>query len=128
MTNMTCGECGIAYSMPDAKYADLRKTGDTFYCPNGHARHFVVGPDEKDRLIERLRDQLRDSGDKYCALVDERDEWRDRARYCVLCGFRVARANASASTMESRMREHLEQEHSARRLRPALPAAGESSG
>jgi len=39
----TCGECGIHFGLTTAMYDDLRKSGRTFYCPNGHGRYFPQG-------------------------------------------------------------------------------------
>lgn len=35
---MVCGKCGIPFSVPTNYHNKLRETGETWYCPNGHAR------------------------------------------------------------------------------------------
>lgn len=61
LTEHTCGECGIRFAMPAKLYRELQKTGRDFYCPNGHARSFIVGKSEAQKAKEeaqRLRAQL----------------------------------------------------------------------
>jgi DNA repair exonuclease SbcCD ATPase subunit len=38
MTDMTCGQCGIVFSVPEWWRAEKQKGGDGWYCPNGHPR------------------------------------------------------------------------------------------
>lgn len=128
MTLVTCGECGIAFTIPEARFLELKRKGSTFYCPNGHRRHFVVKPDEKDLKIEHLRELMRDNNEKFVAVIEERNEWRERCVICIICGEKVARRNAAPATMQQRMLEHLGSAHGARHALRALPAAGESSG
>lgn len=49
----TC-ECGIVYAVPAVWLEARRRDHATFYCPNGHARHFPQKSDE-----ERLRENLK---------------------------------------------------------------------
>jgi hypothetical protein len=51
-TTIVCGACGIQFSLPEVRRADLKKSGDTFYCPNGHPR--VYKPTEVDELQAKL--------------------------------------------------------------------------
>lgn len=53
MMDMTCGNCGIQYSMPSVRLDDLKKEHATFYCPNGCPRHFPGKSTE-----EKLRDEV----------------------------------------------------------------------
>lgn len=50
---ITCGECGTAFCVDDRLNKELRETGRTFYCPNGHPR--VYRPSETDKLRERVK-------------------------------------------------------------------------
>lgn len=49
----SCGACGIVFGMPsdfrDARLADH----ESWYCPNGHKRHFT-GKTEADKLRDQL--------------------------------------------------------------------------
>lgn len=41
LETMICGECGIPFAMPEELLDWARKTPSvTWYCPNGHSRHF----------------------------------------------------------------------------------------
>ena len=48
----SCGQCGMTYAVPQEWLDERKRRGDTFWCPNGHAR--VFRPTE----IETLRKQL----------------------------------------------------------------------
>lgn len=52
LQHVTCGECGLSFGLPDFYISNLRKSGKTFYCPNGHPRWY--GPSEADKLKEEL--------------------------------------------------------------------------
>lgn len=45
-----CGQCGQEYGLLDDTMAMLRRSGQTFYCPWGHARHFAAVPSSEDKL------------------------------------------------------------------------------
>lgn len=45
---LVCGECGVPYAMPVALDDWNKKSPDrTFFCPNGHARHYAGKSDEQ---------------------------------------------------------------------------------
>lgn len=75
LTEHTCGECGIRFAMPKRFYEALQQTGNYFYCPNGHTRHFIVGESEETKAkkkVQRLEARL--------AAADERTTyWRNEA-------------------------------------------------
>lgn len=48
-----CGKCGCNFGLTAKFIETLRDNHETFYCPNGHPRHFP-GKSEK----EKLRDEL----------------------------------------------------------------------
>lgn len=48
-TVMCCGECGIEFHVPDHFYAERKKTGHGWYCPNGHSRAFKESDADKFR-------------------------------------------------------------------------------
>lgn len=56
MESLTCGECGMDFAVPQA-WLQKRVAGEggnrSFYCPNGHRRHFV-GKTEEEKLREEL--------------------------------------------------------------------------
>jgi hypothetical protein len=53
MVSISCGECGIAFSMPRERQRQLKESHETFYCPNGHHRWYP-GKTEQERRIESL--------------------------------------------------------------------------
>ena len=50
---LTCGACGIAFSVPSSWVDQKRRDHTDFYCPNGHCRVFRA-----KSLEEELRDQV----------------------------------------------------------------------
>jgi hypothetical protein len=72
MTLMCCGECGIAFAIPDNFYTERRESRPLlqWFCPNGHPRVFKES--EADRLRrerDRLTQQLAEKNDA----IAERD-------------------------------------------------------
>lgn len=55
----TCCVCGIVFGYPDYFEKQLRKSGQTFYCPNGHSLWF--GKSEADKLRDELKNVKRDA-------------------------------------------------------------------
>lgn len=52
MTAMACGACGIPWMVPTVFYRERKKTGEGFFCPNGHSRVFRKTTEEE--LRERI--------------------------------------------------------------------------
>ena len=48
----TCAECGAVFGLVPAYHRQLRQTGKTFHCPNGHLACYSDGENE------RLKDEL----------------------------------------------------------------------
>jgi hypothetical protein len=40
MANETCIECGVVFTIPDVRQAELRRTHELFYCSNGHGQYY----------------------------------------------------------------------------------------
>lgn len=59
MTNMECGNCGIAYAVPETWRMEKKRNRSTWYCPNGHPR--VYNKSEADRLRAKLDEQIRET-------------------------------------------------------------------
>jgi hypothetical protein len=120
---IACGKCGIDYGVAEARYEELRETGETFYCPNGHPRVFREGP--KDKRIRELEAQVakvhRDNSQRFRDLIETRDEALGALVGCPLCGDRVARANYRLETIRAKLVEHLQDEHGARQRLRAIP-------
>jgi hypothetical protein len=47
-----CGACGTHFGMPRELYDRALETGEDWYCPRGHCRHFTKSENQK------LRDEL----------------------------------------------------------------------
>lgn len=59
-----CGECGVPFGLSDEFMAERKRDHKTWYCPNGHARHYPGITDaEKIRRLEAERTHLRDQRD-----------------------------------------------------------------
>lgn len=50
-----CCNCGIPFLIPDNYYKMLKRTGVSFYCPNGHGQHYSVGETEAQKLKRQLQ-------------------------------------------------------------------------
>lgn len=75
-TTLTCGQCGIAFAVPDPWYNQRRNDHSTFYCPNGHPRCFLGKSD-----AEKLRDELAQVRTHHAnALAWARDEMASKQR------------------------------------------------
>lgn len=66
-------DCEHVIRFPGPVYEQLRRTGNTFYCPAGHAQRFT---DEAHPLREKIN-QLEQRIDR---LWTHRDKYRDRIR------------------------------------------------
>ena len=55
-----CGECGVPFGMSDAFIEERRKDHRTWYCPNGHPRHYP-GKTRAEELAEKLETEKRNA-------------------------------------------------------------------
>lgn len=54
----TCCACGVVFAMPDWFQRQLKKTGETFYCPSGHGQHYRDNlRAENDRLKKEIEQE-----------------------------------------------------------------------
>jgi hypothetical protein len=58
-TKQTCCVCGVHFAFDSDVVAKLKRTGDGFYCPNGHNLIFI-GETETDKLKRELSSALND--------------------------------------------------------------------
>ena len=111
--DIVCGNCGIEFCMPASRQQELRKTHETFYCPNGCPRHYP-GKTQDEKKIEQLEDRVltwqRIASDR----AAERDEAREAARTCPFetCDYRVSRAH-KLDSIRLKLADHLITEHNA---------------
>lgn len=54
LTVLDCGECHISFAMPKNLYTRAVRTGEYFYCPNGHRIHYYETENAK-LLKEKAR-------------------------------------------------------------------------
>lgn len=66
----TCCNCGIVFGIEEELRDQRHEDGREFYCPNGHAQHFVESSEDQ---IERLTRKLKEA-------EQERYEARNEAR------------------------------------------------
>ncbi len=52
MVTMRCGKCWIEWGVPNGWQKERLRTGEDFYCPNGHCR--VYRDTEEDQLRKKL--------------------------------------------------------------------------
>ena len=52
-----CCKCGVPFGITQDHETKLRRTHAWFYCPNGHAQHYL-GKTESEKKIERLEGQV----------------------------------------------------------------------
>ncbi len=57
----TCCECSLVYWITEEHYQKLRKSKETFYCPNGHSQFYAGDSDAQKaaNLKEQLRQEKR---------------------------------------------------------------------
>jgi hypothetical protein len=53
----TCCACGTPFAVESALFRDLKRTGRTFHCPNGH--HLTYGPGEVEKLKQQLAQEAK---------------------------------------------------------------------
>lgn len=78
--HIQCAQCRVSFGMtPDTK-ATLRRQAEkgTFYCPHGHAQHFISGPSEAE-LLRRERDRLKQDAARMVEDVERARAQRDSA-------------------------------------------------
>ncbi len=55
LTQAECASCGIPFAMPTSLEESLRKSGGTFFCPNGH--NLTYGDGENEELKKQVKYQ-----------------------------------------------------------------------
>lgn len=60
LTPTTCCECGILFGISSERKIRLEKTGESFYCTNGHSQYFTKkkGLEDKIRLLKNENKSL----------------------------------------------------------------------
>ncbi len=74
LAHMECGKCGVMFGMTPQFIQERREDHRTWYCPNGHHRHYPAKNTE-----ERLRAQLRSAENTLAYRTDQLDMSRRSA-------------------------------------------------
>jgi hypothetical protein len=51
-TEIICAECGITFAVPEVWRKEKQRTGDGWFCPNGHCRAWVVDAPIKLEIVK----------------------------------------------------------------------------
>ena len=71
LETLSCGTCGIPFAMPEDMHDKARKTGESFWCPNGH--NISYHQSENAKLQRQLADAQRQRDNARAAYDRERD-------------------------------------------------------
>lgn len=69
MKQMSCGKCGIHFSIPLDKYNRCANDGEAFVCPNGHSRVFI------ETTASRLGAKINRLEKELAATIERRLYW-----------------------------------------------------
>lgn len=81
---IACGQCKEQFCVSGDLYDVLVRSGRDWWCPNGHRRHFSLGPSEADTLRQerdRLKQQIAQKDDAIAAERRRGDSLRDDRDY-----------------------------------------------
>lgn len=90
LTIIDCGVCHIPFAIPENLYSKLVKTGEWFWCPNGHHIHYF----ETDN--DRLKREVETAERRLAARQAQLDQARAEAEHqaAVARGFKGAMVKA----------------------------------
>jgi hypothetical protein len=80
LTLVNCASCALQFAVPESWDRNRRRTGDGFFCPNGHP--LTYGKSEADKLKQQLKAkdaQLSSARDQYQAAMNDAMVQRRRA-------------------------------------------------
>lgn len=72
---VTCCKCGVTFGLVAGHHSDLQRSGNMFYCPNGHGQ---VYSDDLDKQLERAKQQAQRERDRFL-MERERKEAAQRS-------------------------------------------------
>ena len=75
LVHTTCYKCGVAMFIPDDMNKKFLRTGDSFYCINGHDQHYIGELEET-----KLKRQLKVERDTNTFLRKQNEQERNRTR------------------------------------------------
>ncbi|MFH2071907.1 MAG: hypothetical protein ABIJ75_03525 [Actinomycetota bacterium] len=103
IVEVICGMAGCGYSpfpMEKSYYERVRRTGETWYCPGGHARCYNDGKTADEVEIDRLNARIREMYERFGEQLQA--AW-DRSHQCPWPGCRDY-VYASRDSMYGHMR------------------------
>jgi len=109
LVKITCGECGAHFGISEQHHNALKKSGSTFYCPNGHSRYYPKV--DKTKVLEQEIEWLKNDRENLRRQVE-------RGREIIRCPMTGC---DYFSTRKFSVRKHLEKEHSVREHTHLLP-------
>lgn len=77
LTVIECGVCHIPFAIPDSMYRQLHKSGEWFWCPNGHHIHYY---DSENTKLKAQLDQAKADARWERARRDEADQRAEHER------------------------------------------------
>lgn len=115
MIAITCPDCGVVFDVPDNFIAARQKDHRSFYCPSGHSMSYGKSKEEKriadlELALSRTR---RETSERFHDVLVEREEWKELAKRCPLCGELVAQRLRVHENIVARLDQHLRDEHGA---------------
>lgn len=97
--HVSCYKCGVVFGIESSHNAVLRETHRDFYCPNGHAQHWLAETD-----AERLAKELRAQRDQTAREKHWREQAETRARNIRLEKEHVERRLRGTKSVVTRMK------------------------
>jgi hypothetical protein len=79
-TTLHCYKCGLPFGVPDYRVAELRRSHEGFWCPNGHEQ-FFSGKSDVEKLKEQLDAKERQLGQQTIRIETLRND-RDHHERC----------------------------------------------
>lgn len=62
----TCCNCGIPFMMPTSLYNNFKRSGSSFYCPNGHGQYYTKTKEmELREKLEEEKKKRQEETEKY---------------------------------------------------------------
>jgi DNA-directed RNA polymerase subunit RPC12/RpoP len=93
-----CHNCGIPFMVTAQHRAKLLKNGESFYCPSGHAQHYIARPKECPSQLKKTQQRLDEAWQRNGEILKEnwalKQELKENMKItCEHCGKRVLDIN-----------------------------------
>jgi hypothetical protein len=114
--------CYATIALDPKTYQQLKRTGETFYCPAGHSNYYP-GKTKEQKEIDSLNREVNQLGREFDIIYDQRELLIALTRRCPICAatpgrhVRIYRENwrfqDDVANVRDWMAEHLREEHGA---------------